>query len=182
MLMLLGVCISSIIAIAYVGYDNGRQALYNSIQLSTDEINNVMTGGNDWEGEGLGKSGETYLVGADYGMRSNSRFLIEQPEAYFKAVTAEGLSETELAYIKLFNSSILHQPVDTEAIQQAFDNQTGFAIGEDYRGVKVLNAYRPLEINDLDWVINANISEKSTRLRQEIGMVIESRRKAIAFT
>ena len=32
MLMLLGVCISSIIAIAYVGYNNGRQALNNSIR------------------------------------------------------------------------------------------------------------------------------------------------------
>ena len=32
MLMLLSVCISSIMAIAYVGYSNGRQALDNSIQ------------------------------------------------------------------------------------------------------------------------------------------------------
>ena len=32
MLMLLSVCITSIMAIAYVGYNNGRQALYNSIQ------------------------------------------------------------------------------------------------------------------------------------------------------
>ncbi|MEO0927115.1 MAG: adenylate/guanylate cyclase domain-containing protein, partial [Cyanobacteria bacterium J06643_13] len=32
MLMLLSVCISSIMAIAYVGYDNGRQALYNAIE------------------------------------------------------------------------------------------------------------------------------------------------------
>lgn len=32
MLMLLSVCISSIMAIAYVGYENGRQALNQSIQ------------------------------------------------------------------------------------------------------------------------------------------------------
>ena len=116
-----------------------------------------MTGNNDWENEGLGKSGETYLVGSDYGMRSDSRFLIEQPQKYFEAIAVEGLPQDEISYIKRFNSSILHQQVDTEAIRQAFDNQTGFAIAEDYRGVKTLNAYRPLEIDDLDWAINAKI-------------------------
>ena len=131
-----------------------------AFQLSADEINGVMTGNNDWEQQGLGKSGETYLVGSDYGMRSNSRFLIEQPEDYFKAVTAEGLPKEEVAYIKRFNSSILHQTVDTEAVRQAFDNQTGFAVAEDYRGVETLNAYRPLELDDLDWVINAKIDSQ----------------------
>ena len=128
-----------------------------AFQLPADQINSVMTGNNDWEQEGLGKSGETYLVGSDYGMRSNSRFLIEQPEKYFEAITKQGLPKKEIAYIRQFNSSILHQQVDTEAIRQAFDNQTGFAIGEDYRGVSTLNAYRPLEIDDLDWAINAKI-------------------------
>ena len=128
-----------------------------AFQLSSDEINNVMTGNNDWQQEGLGESGETYLVGADYGMRSNSRFLIEQPEAYFKAITAEGLPKEEISYIKRFNNSTLHQKVDTEAVKKAFENQTGFGVAEDYRGVRTLNAYRPLEIDDLNWAINAKI-------------------------
>lgn len=131
-----------------------------AFQLPAAQINSVMTGNNDWEKEGLGKSGETYLVGSDYGMRSDSRFLIEQPEEYFAAITKQGLPQKEIAYIKKFNSSILHQQVDTEAIRQAFDNQTGFAIGKDYRGVSTLNAYRPLEIDDLDWAINAKIDKK----------------------
>ena len=128
-----------------------------AFQLSADEINNVMTGNNDWQQEGLGKSGETYLVGEDYGMRSNSRFLIEQPKAYFKSITAEGLPKDEIGYIKKFNSSILYQKVETDAIKQAFDNQTGFSVAEDYRGTETLNAYRPLELDDLNWVINAKI-------------------------
>ena len=139
-------------------FDNNSELIgVLAFQLSTEEINRVMTGDNDWSGQGLGESGETYLVGSDYGMRSNSRFLIEQPEQYFAAIAAEGLPQDEIEYIKRFNSSILHQSVDTEVIKQAFDNQTGFGIAEDYRGVETLNAYRPLEIDDLDWVINAKI-------------------------
>jgi len=129
-----------------------------AFQLSADEINSVMTGNNDWQEEGLGKSGETYLVGSDYGMRSNSRFLIEQPKEYFKAITKEGLPKKQIAFIKRFNSSILHQEVETEAIQKALNNETGFAVAEDYRGIETLNAYRPLELDDLNWVINAKIN------------------------
>ncbi|MCC0176109.1 HAMP domain-containing protein [Waterburya agarophytonicola K14] len=128
-----------------------------AFQLSANEINSVMTGNNDWEEEGLGKSGETYLVGSDYGMRSNSRFLIQQPQKYFKAIAAKGLPKDKIAFIKKFNSSILHQEIATEAIKQALDNKAGFAIANDYRGIETLNAYRPLEIDDLNWAINAQI-------------------------
>ncbi len=128
-----------------------------AFQLSIDAINSVMTGDNDWEGDGLGKSGEIYLVASDHGMRSTSRFLIEQPEKYLKALEAEGLAKKKVAHIKKFNSSILHQEVNTPAIEKALDNQTGFVMAEDYRGVKTLNAYRPLELDNLDWVINAQI-------------------------
>lgn len=128
-----------------------------AFQLSTDEINNIMTGDRNWEADGLGQSGEINLVGSDFGMRSISRFLIEQPEAYFKAIAAEGLAAAKIEKIKIFNNSILHQEARTEAIANALDNRTGFVSGEDYRGKQTLNAYRPLELDDLDWVINAKI-------------------------
>ncbi|MEO1341911.1 MAG: adenylate/guanylate cyclase domain-containing protein, partial [Cyanobacteria bacterium J06635_13] len=128
-----------------------------AFQLSTDEINSIMTGDRNWEADGLGKSGETILVGSDFGMRSISRFLVEQPEAYFKALAAEGLAQDRIDQIKVFNNSILNQETRTTAIAQALDNQTGFIGGEDYRGEHTLNAYRPLELDDLDWVINAKI-------------------------
>jgi len=48
-------------------------------QAPVDKINDVMTSGNDWKGVGLGESGEVYLVGQDFKMRNNSRFLIESP-------------------------------------------------------------------------------------------------------
>jgi class 3 adenylate cyclase len=128
-----------------------------AFQLSTNEIDNIMTGDQNWSVDGLGKSGEVNLVGSDFGMRSISRFLIEQPQAYFKAIAAQGLPQKKIDQIKIFNSSILHQEVHTPAIEQAVDNQTGFMEAEDYRGVATLNAYRPLDLDNLDWVINAKI-------------------------
>jgi len=128
-----------------------------AFQLSTNEIDNIITGDQNWSTDGLGKSGEVNLVGSDFGMRSISRFLIEQPKEYFKAIAAQGLPQKKIDQIKIFNNSILHQEVRTPAIEQAVDNQTGFMAAEDYRGVATLNAYRPLDLDNLDWVINAKI-------------------------
>jgi len=138
-------------------FDNSKLIGILAFQVSIDEINRIMTSDKNWSQNGLGKTGETYLVGSDYGMRSGSRFLIEQPEAYFKAVEAEGLPKDEIASIKKLNTTILHQAVNTPAIEQALDNQIGFTVVEDYRGKETLSAYRPLELDGLNWVINAQI-------------------------
>jgi class 3 adenylate cyclase len=138
-------------------FDDSKLIGVLAFQLSIDEINRIMTSEQNWSQNGLGKTGETYLVGPGYGMRSTSRFLIEQPKEYFKAIEAEGLPKSAIASIKKLNTAILHQTVDTPAIAAALDNKTGFDVVEDYRGVETLSAYRPLELDDLDWVINAQI-------------------------
>ena len=138
-------------------YDNSRSIGVLAFQLSIDEIDRIMTSGRNWSQSGLGETGETYLVGPDYGMRSTSRFLIEQPEDYFAAIAAEGLPEAEIAKIEQFDTTILYQEVRTPAIERALDNQTGFAVVEDYRGTTTLSAFRPLELDGLDWAINAQI-------------------------
>ena len=138
-------------------FDNSQLIGILAFQLSIDEINRIMTSNKSWKQNGLGETGETYLVGSDYGMRSTSRFLIEQPQKYFEAIAAQGLPQTEVDNIKQLKTSILHQKINTPAIKQALDNQTGFAIVEDYRGKSTLSAYRPLQLSGLDWVINAQI-------------------------
>ena len=138
-------------------FDNSQLIGVLAFQLSIDEINDIMTSNQNWSQNGLGETGETYLVGSDYGMRSTSRFFIEQPEAYFKAISVEGLPEDKIASIKKLNTTILNQEVNTPAIANASDNKTGYAIVEDYRGEQTLSAYRPLDLDGLDWVINAQI-------------------------
>ena len=138
-------------------FDNSELIGILAFQLSLDEIDSIMTSNENWSQNGLGKTGETYLVGPGYGMRSASRFFIEQPEAYFKAIETEGLPKDKIDSIKKLNTTILNQEVNTPAIVNALDNQTGYAIVNDYRGEQTLSAYRPLELDGLDWVINAQI-------------------------
>ena len=104
-----------------------------ALQISTKEIDAIMQ-----ERAGMGKTGESYLVGPDFLMRSDSRFEKE--------------------------STILKKKVDTVAVRRALEDKKGIDVIEDYRGVKVLSCYSHLGLNenlgtDFDWVIVSEIDE-----------------------
>lgn len=82
---------------------------------------------------GLGETGEMYLVGEDGLMRSNSRFSVKP--------------------------TILQREVDTEATREAFAGYVGTKITDDYRGVPVLSAYTPLNLNFINWALLVEIDE-----------------------
>lgn len=124
-----------------------------AVQLPVDEINNVMTGNNNWGSDGLGKTGETYLVGQDYLMRSVSRFLVETPDEYLRTLQTLGVDETTLNRIRQYKTSILQQEVHTEGVKQALTGKQGTKIIRDYRNIPVLSSYAPLKIDELNWVI-----------------------------
>ena len=101
-----------------------------AIMLDGSQLDKI-TGSNT----GLGESGESYLVGNDYLMRSNSRF---NAKALFK------------------------QKVDTIAAEKALADQDGVETLADYRGVEVLSAYSHLGLNekfgfDFEWGIISEI-------------------------
>ena len=82
---------------------------------------------------GMGKTGQTYLVGPDYLMRSNSRFSKEL--------------------------TILKQKIATEEVKKALRGETGVGISKDYRGIDVVIAYTPIKIGDLTWAMLAEIDK-----------------------
>ena len=61
-----------------------------AFQFPVDRINNIMTNNQEWAKMGLGKSGESYIVGEDRTLRNQSRFLIEDEENYFKLIEQIG--------------------------------------------------------------------------------------------
>ena len=104
-------------------------------QMPIDRINTIM--GN---GAGLGRTGETYLVGDDMLMRSDSRFR-KQGDA----------------------SSILRQKVDSESAREALAGKSGVGDTVDYRGELVLSSYTPLTFNGVTWALVADIDEQEVQ-------------------
>jgi len=125
---------------------NNENAIIGHIifEVSSASIDSIMLEYNP--AHGLGTSGESYLVGADYLMRSSSRFQ---------------------------ENSILATKVKTKAVEAALKGEESTEIVMDYRGIKVLSSYMKLQLPQLDWVIVSEIDyEEATipiyRIRNEI--------------
>ena len=140
-------------------YDGAKKVGVLIFQMPVDRINEIMTYNGEWKASGLGDSGETYLVGSDYTMRSMSRFLVEDKAAYLQALNAGGAAAQVTDEISAHDTSIGLQPVKTLGSEAAMSGRTGFEIFEDYRGVSVLSAFSPMDIMGLRWAIMSEIDE-----------------------
>lgn len=129
-----------------------------AVEMPIDSINAVMTGDQSWSAKGLGKTGESYLVGADHLMRSTSREVVEHPDQYKKKAVATGTKPAVAERIVDQKSTLLQQKVNTDAVEHALNSETGTVVGTNYLGDETLAAYTPAGLDNLDWVIVAEIS------------------------
>lgn len=134
------------------------------LQLPVEEINNIMTGNKNWANEGLGKTGETYLVGEDYNMRSISRFFLEDSLGYKQSLVEAKVEESKIDLIFKVGTTILNQRVKTEAIENSIKGKSATSKIEDYRGVPVLSSYAPLDLSDLKWSIVSEQDYKEAQI------------------
>lgn len=124
-------------------------------QINIASLNAFMTSEKLWEKEGLGKTGEVYLVGGDSTLRTTSRFLLEDKAQYIKALRKAAVPTDTIELIDNTGIAILNHPIITHASKQALMGITGTQVINDYRGVEVLSAYSPIEIAGKRWAILA---------------------------
>ncbi len=119
-----------LISAAINGNASGHEEMTGilTLMISIDGINAMMLNNNPLSG--LGLSGETYLVGPDYLMRSTSRF---QP------------------------NSILKTLVKTQPVLHAMAGSEGSIATNDYRNIPVLSSYGRIVVPGLNWAILAEI-------------------------
>lgn len=106
---------------------HGNRAGVLVFQMPIDRLNSIQQ-----VYEGMGDFGETYLVGSDHLMRSNSRFSNE--------------------------TTILNQSVQSVAVNQALKKQSGVLESNSYAGHASLAAFKPFEFNGTRWALIAEIS------------------------
>ena len=90
--------------------------------------------------EGMGRTGETYLVGPDLRMRTDSR-----NDPIGRNVKAS------------FSGTVEKNGVDTLGVREALAGETHVGIMTDYRGKKVISAHAPLAVKGLQWAILSEI-------------------------
>ncbi len=135
----------------------GRASGALAVEYPATIVSNLMTGDREWERAGMGKTGETFVVGKDDLMRSDSRMFLQDPEAYKKDVIDAGTPPAVAERALKQGTTVLIQPVGTRATQAAQRGETGTLIATDYLGHRALQAYAPLTLKGLDWVVVAAI-------------------------
>jgi len=107
---------------------NGSLAGVLVFQMPIARINNVMQ-----IAAGMGETGETFIIGQDYFMRSDSR-----------------LSE---------ESTILRVKEESQSVKNALSGKTGVGFYVGHNGHKVLSAYGPIDFLGTRWAVMAEIDE-----------------------
>jgi len=123
--------------------------------ISVDAMNRFMTNDQKWVETGLGESGEVYVVGSDYLMRTDSRFRIQDPAGFAKGLASLDMPAKTIEQVDRHKTSILLNRVETPPITAALRGETDTLLTQDYRGVPVLSSFAPLDIPGLNWVIAA---------------------------
>jgi len=116
--------------------EEGNVTMIVALQLSIDHLNEVMT-----ERVGFGETEETYLVGPDKLMRSDSYL--------------DPSNRTVLASF----ANPAKGRVDTDASRAALSGESDTRILVDYNGHTVLSSFTPLQVKDLTWALIAEIDE-----------------------
>lgn len=111
-----------------------------AVQIPAEPLNEMMR-----FTAGMGATGETYLVGPDGSMRSQSRFSAEP--------------------------TLLKTKVDNESVRNGLEANSGAHIVDDYRGIPVLSVYAPVDFGGQNWVLLAEIDEAEIVGRTQIWLV-----------
>jgi class 3 adenylate cyclase len=135
----------------------GRVEGVLALQFPISRINQLMTVDRRWQESGMGRTGETFIVGPDDLMRSDSRLFLEDPEAYRRDVIEAGTPPDVADDAIRQHTTTLVQPVATEATKLAQRGQRGTLIADDYLGRETLQAYAPADIPGLRWSVIAKI-------------------------
>ncbi|WJX98835.1 adenylate/guanylate cyclase domain-containing protein [Curtobacterium sp. 458] len=137
--------------------EDGKIIGVMAVQVPLALISDIMTGDQGWKADGLGDTGESYLVGDDRLMRSYPRQLLQHPRQYERDVIAAGTAPAIAERQVQVKGSVLLQSVNTTPVSRALQGKTGTVIADDYRGKEVLAAYAPLEVDGLRWVVVAQM-------------------------
>ena len=117
---------------------NGQTQVIVALQLSDSDLNTVMS-----QRAGMGETGETYLVGSDFRLRSSTRDPARTLESSFAGTVAANGAETE-------------------TVRAALNGEKDTAIHENYNDNTVLASYSPLEIFDRSWALVAELELSET--------------------
>lgn len=144
------------------------------LNVPVTRINAIMTGDRKWVNSGLGKTGQSFLVGADKLARSEIRFLLENKENWLKS-NQESFGAERVAAMRKKNTAVGVLSVATEAVNSALAGESGVMSYKGLRNEQV-GAFAPFRFKGLNWALIVNQD------RDEVFAAAEDLRSSILKT
>ncbi len=163
-------------------YDSAEFIGVLVLQIPLDGINEIMTSHQKWTDVGLGQSGEVFLINSDGVMRSVSRGVIEDAEAFTQKLTKAGIAKDKQQQIKTRQETTGIVNVKSPATAAAITGESGIVTAQNFLGTEVLAAYAPLNIPGLDWRIVSEIdTEEAFAAQKKLAGTIRIAAVIVAF-
>lgn len=118
-------------------YEGDKKIAVAIFQMPIDRLNKIMNQKN-----GMGETGETFLVGSDHLLRSNT------------------LLDKENRNVGNSFKNPNTARIDDPNIEKAISGQSGKEIGQNYLDHEVLLSYAPIKLIGLTWAIYAEVGSK----------------------
>ncbi|MGI9645274.1 MAG: adenylate/guanylate cyclase domain-containing protein, partial [Ilumatobacteraceae bacterium] len=126
-------------------------------EVPVEALTAFMTAREDWQVLGLGKTGESYIVGADRTLRSDSRAWLEDPDDYLRRYLDRYDDEAGARVIETVGSPVLVQEVDNAAVTAGLDGDAFTGTVTNYLGTKTVAASGPVQLGGLNWAVVVEI-------------------------
>jgi hypothetical protein len=133
--------------------------------MPINKINQILTGNNNWREDGLGETGETFIVGSDYKFRSISRELIENPATHLSSLKKLKYDEAIIQQIKKMETNILLEEIKLESVTKALNGTTGTQMERNNLGIALLSSFAALDIQDVHWIIMSTMKEDEASMQ-----------------
>jgi HAMP domain-containing protein len=138
--------------------DEGRVVGALALEIPNSVLTEITTASQDWEGTGLGGTGEIYIVGDDRRLRTESRRWLEDPDAYSEALDDAGYAPEVGEAVEAFDTTVLIQPADTDPVDEALAGDLFIDEAANYLDEGTLTIAGELDIDEVNWVMVSEVT------------------------
>lgn len=136
-------------------FEGNRLVAIMALRLPTDRIEAALSN------DGMGRTGEVFLIGPDSKLRTESRFLQEDPKAFVARLRRSSLTTHTVDQIERLGTAVLLAPEVGAASEAALTGRSGVEDDDvDYRGERVFTAYGPVDLDSLRWAVIAQVDQR----------------------
>ena len=134
-------------------FENNNYKGSIALVFTAKYLDNILSNGNNYQAEGLGKTGDVFLT-SDIGIyRSNKRQLLEDTINYLSVL--KSIQRTSITYemVEKFKTVAYYSSLINPEPLKKYKDQKRYNFLTSYNGNEIVTYYAPVNIGNLKWIM-----------------------------